>query len=57
MTMKITNLHLLPDKGLKLKKAILKEESLLKDTEMQLKNVLNKLKEFPGSQFLYFSLT
>lgn len=57
MTMKITNLHLLPDKGLKLKKAISKEESLLKDTEMQLKNVLNKLKEFPGSQFLYFSRT
>jgi len=46
--MNITNLHLLPDRGLKLKKAILKEEILLKDTKMQLKNVLEKLEKFPG---------
>lgn len=46
--MKMTNLHLLPDGGLKLKRAIIKEESALKDNEMQLKNILYKLKEFPG---------
>lgn len=47
-TLKITNLHLLPDGGLKLKKAILKEENALKDTKIQHKNILAKLKQFPG---------
>jgi len=52
--MKMTNLHLLPDGGLKLKKAILKEERSLIDTEMQLKNVLDKIKHFPGIKFKCF---
>lgn len=47
-TLKITNLHLLPDGGLKLKKAILREEIALKDTKIQLQNILTKLKQFPG---------
>jgi len=51
--MKITNLNLLPDGGLKLKKVILKEEGVLEDTKMQLKNVLTKLKDFPGIQLIY----
>lgn len=42
------NLKLLPDGGLKLKQAILKNERDLKDTEKQLVNVLEKLKEFKG---------
>ncbi|XP_025412191.1 transcription termination factor 2-like isoform X2 [Sipha flava] len=45
-TMKVTNLHLLPDGGLRLKQAIKKEETALKDTKIQLNNVLTKLKEF-----------
>lgn len=48
--MQITNLGLLPDGGLKLKNAISKEERALKDTEMQLKNILDNLKQFPGEQ-------
>jgi len=46
--MKITNLNLLPDGGYKLKKAIIKEESALKDTRIQLNNVLKKLEDYPG---------
>lgn len=46
--MKVTKLHLLPDKGLKLSRAISKEESAFKDTQMQLKNVDIKLKKFQG---------
>jgi hypothetical protein len=46
--MKVTNLHLLPDGGLRLKQAIKKEETALKDTKIQLNNVLTKLKEFSG---------
>lgn len=52
--MGITNLHKLPDGGLKLKSAILKEESALKDTMLQLNNVIKKLKEFPGIKLSLF---
>lgn len=47
--MKSINLELLPDRGLKLKNAILKEENSLKESKMQLNNVLRKLKEFSGN--------
>lgn len=47
--MKVTNLNLLPDGGLKLKLAIKREENALKDTTTQLKNVLEKLNKFPGT--------
>jgi len=46
--MKITNLNLLPDGGYKLKRAIIKEESALKDTTTQFNNVLKKLEGYPG---------
>lgn len=46
--MKITNLNLLPDGGIKLKKAILKEDNALKDANTQLKNVISKLEYFEG---------
>ncbi|XP_060839686.1 transcription termination factor 2 [Rhopalosiphum padi] len=51
-TMKITNLNLLPDGGYKLKKAIIKEESALKDTRIQLNNVLKKLEDYPDDSKL-----
>lgn len=47
--MKVTNLHLLPDGGLKLSRAISKEENALKDVQMQLKNVDKKLNKCQGS--------
>ncbi|XP_050057902.1 transcription termination factor 2-like isoform X2 [Aphis gossypii] len=46
-TMKITNLNLLPDGGYKLKRAIIKEESALRDTTTQFNNVLKKLEDEP----------
>lgn len=46
--MKVTNLHLLPDGGLKLSRAISKEESAFKDAQMQLNNVDKKLKKCQG---------
>lgn len=46
--MKITNLNLLPDGGYKLKRAIIKEESALRDTTTQFNNVLKKLEGYPG---------
>lgn len=53
--MKNTNLNLLPDGGYKLKKAIIKEESALTDTRLQLKNVLQKLEGYPGlTMFILF---
>lgn len=42
--MRVTNLHLLLDKGLKLNNAILKEESVYKDTLMQYNHVDQKFK-------------
>lgn len=52
--MKITNLHLLPDGGFKLKNAISKQENELKDTKMQLKMVIAKLNEFGGYHIFFF---
>lgn len=52
--MKVTNLHLLPDGGLRLKQAIKKEENALKDTTTQLNNVLEKLHKFRGKYFIIF---
>ncbi|VVC40113.1 Hypothetical protein CINCED_3A018495 [Cinara cedri] len=43
---KSINLQLLPDRGLKLKNSVLKEEKNLKESQMQLANVLRKLKKF-----------
>ncbi|XP_050421158.1 transcription termination factor 2-like [Adelges cooleyi] len=48
-TMEITNIKLLPDGGLKLKTAIIKEENKLKDTKEQFENVLKQLKLFNDS--------
>lgn len=50
--MKSINLKLLPDGGLKIKKAILTEENRLKESKMQLNNVLRKLKKFSGNNSL-----
>lgn len=46
--MQNTNLDLLPDGGFKLKQAIKREEDALKNTVIQLQNVAEKLKQFPG---------
>ncbi|XP_050544348.1 transcription termination factor 2-like isoform X2 [Daktulosphaira vitifoliae] len=48
-TMDNANLNLLPDGGLRLKNAIVKEENQLKYTRMQLENVLLLLKDYADS--------